>query len=272
MHDPEFEKHVQKKLEELQFNPSGEVWTKVEQEIKKEKRRRPLLWIFLLSGLLLGAGYWLLVTGKNAATVAKNVVIDKEEKKKPVDDNINAAANKNSISQQKNLKENNQPKINKDKANDVTINNKSIAKNNTTIKPKTSSAKKKSLDDKQSVPLFQSKNEKVKREADDAVVDINNISSEKKNDGGINATAKDKENVAADSQINKTGVAKNINSKKSKLLRLGFTGGAGFSDINKMASNLCRSIFGKIIFEKNFNICRIKLSLLFYNNTDGQND
>ena len=42
MHDPEFEKHVQKKMDELQFDPSGEVWTKVEQEIKKEKRRRPL--------------------------------------------------------------------------------------------------------------------------------------------------------------------------------------------------------------------------------------
>jgi hypothetical protein len=63
MHDPEFEKHVQKKMEELQFNPSGEVWTKVEQEIKKEKRRRPLLWIFLLGGLLLSAGYWALVAG-----------------------------------------------------------------------------------------------------------------------------------------------------------------------------------------------------------------
>jgi hypothetical protein len=271
MHDPEFEKHVQKKMEELQFNPSGEVWTKVEQEIKKEKRRRPLLWIFLLSGLLLGAGYWLLVAGKNVAIVTNNVVIDKEEKKNP-DDNINAATNKNSISQQENLKENNQPKINADKANDVTINNKSIAENNTTIKPKTSSVKNKSLADKQSVPLFQSKNgkvksRKVKREADDAVVSTNNISSEKKKEIGISAITKDKgntttdsqigkesvademktskadlankekENMAADSRINKTVVAKNINSNKSKFFQLGFTGGAGFSDINKMVSH-----------------------------------
>jgi hypothetical protein len=287
MHDPEFEKHVQKKLEELQFNPSGEVWTKVEQEIKKEKRRRPLLWIFLLSGLLLGASYWLLVAGsKNnkQASIAKvetipntssetkedKVKSKKEKVKREADDDIiNTTANKNLNSQQKNLKENDQPKVNAGKANDVTINNKSIAENNTTIKPKTSSAKKKSLDDKRSVPLFQSKNEKVKnkkekvkREADDAIVGNNNISSEKENNSEIDATEKNKENIitdsqiskesitdemkisktdlrnkeniAADSQINKTAVAKNVNSKKS--LRLGFTGGAGVSDIETFSS------------------------------------
>jgi Outer membrane protein beta-barrel domain len=284
MHDPEFEKHVQKKMEELQFNPSSEVWTKVEQDIKKEKRRRPVLWIFLLGGLLLGAGYWLLVTGNKNNTqtnIAKTETIPnassetREEKKKPADDNINAEANKNSIPQQKNLKEDNQPKINADKANNVTTNNRSIAENNTAIKPKTSSLQKKSLDDKQSVPLFQRKNDKVKskkeklkREAEYAVVANNNISSENKNDIGIDATAKNKENIAADSQIsklsiadeiktsktglsnkgkenkvadsqiNKTAVAKNINRKKSKLFQLGFSGGIGFSDINKMATNL----------------------------------
>src|SRR5580698_3018810 len=170
MHDPEFEKQVQKKMEELQFNPSGEVWTKVEQEIKKEKRRRPLLWIFLLGGLLLSAGYWALVAGnKNnkQMNIAKVEIIPnassktKEEKKKPADDSINEATNKNSTDKQKDLKENNQPKINEGEANDATINNRSIAENNTTIKPKTSSAKKKSLDDKQSVP-FLSRNEKGK--------------------------------------------------------------------------------------------------------------
>jgi hypothetical protein len=284
MHDPEFEKQVQKKLEELQFDPSGEVWTKVEQEIKKEKRKRPLLWIFLLSGLLLSAGYWALVTGnKNnkqtniakAETALKTSSETKEEKKKPTDENINAAATtKNSTNEKKDLRENNQPNSNANNKNEITITNKSIAKNNTTIKPKTSSPQKKSLDDKQAVPLFQSKKdkvsdkgkskkEKVKREPDEGVVANHNIFSEKKNIG-IDAVKKENENIAADSQINKssiadeiktkkedlsgkeniatdpqinkTVVAKNINSKKSRSLRLGFTGGAGVSDIETFSS------------------------------------
>ncbi len=73
MHDPEFEKHVQRKMEELQFSPSAEVWKKVEDEMKKEKKRRlPMLWIFLLSGLLLGAGYWVFLNrDKNISKATK---------------------------------------------------------------------------------------------------------------------------------------------------------------------------------------------------------
>lgn len=190
----------------------------------------------------------------------------KKKKKKPADDSINAATNKNSTDKQKDLRENNQPKINEGEANDATINNRSIAENNTTIKPKTSSAKKKSLDDKQSVP-FLSRNEKGKSKkeiAADPQIGEKSIASEvktkeenlsdKKNvatDSQINKESvademknkredlsdKEKENKAADSLIGKTAVAKNVNSKKSKSLQLGFTGGAGFSDINKMVSN-----------------------------------
>ncbi|HEX4375246.1 MAG TPA: outer membrane beta-barrel protein [Puia sp.] len=233
MHDPEFEKHVQKKLEELQFDPSGEVWTKVEQEIKKEKRRRPLLWIFLLSGLLLGAGYWALVAGNRNSEKTNDEVKNKKEKVKS-------------------------------EADDSTFNNKSVAENNTTIKPKTSSPQKKSLDDKQSVLLFQSKNEKlkskkekvkseaddaiignnissekknekenvaadsqiekvksekekVKSKTDDAVVGNNNISSEKKNDVTTNDTKKENENIAGDAQINKEPVADKMKTSKTEL-------------------------------------------------------
>ncbi len=40
MHDPEFEKHIQRKMGELDFTPSESVWNKVEAEIEKDKRRR----------------------------------------------------------------------------------------------------------------------------------------------------------------------------------------------------------------------------------------
>ena len=58
MHDPKFEKEVQKKLEELSFSPSEAVWTRVQQAVNEKRRRRtPLFWFFLLPSLgLAGAG------------------------------------------------------------------------------------------------------------------------------------------------------------------------------------------------------------------------
>jgi hypothetical protein len=60
----DFEKQVQRKMDELQLRPSGEVWTEVEKRIRKEKqRRRILLWFFLAGILLLGGGgtaWWIL--------------------------------------------------------------------------------------------------------------------------------------------------------------------------------------------------------------------
>ncbi len=52
MHENEFEKQVQKKMEELQFAPSDAVWQKVDKEInRKENRRRTLFWLFFFFGL-----------------------------------------------------------------------------------------------------------------------------------------------------------------------------------------------------------------------------
>ncbi|MDP4151393.1 MAG: hypothetical protein Q8943_18450, partial [Bacteroidota bacterium] len=58
MHDPKFEKEVQEKMDGLQFNPSDQVWIRLEQELNKEKRRPlPLFWLFVLvGGMLIGAG------------------------------------------------------------------------------------------------------------------------------------------------------------------------------------------------------------------------
>ena len=61
MQENEFEKQVQQKMDELKLHPSDAVWTKIEAQIKKEKRRRWML-IFLpviLIGSLYG-GYVLL--------------------------------------------------------------------------------------------------------------------------------------------------------------------------------------------------------------------
>jgi len=58
----DFEKQVQKKMDELQFVPSPAVWHEVEKQIAPEKKRRLLVWLPLL-GLLLGGAAWMFYAG-----------------------------------------------------------------------------------------------------------------------------------------------------------------------------------------------------------------
>src|ERR1700730_13841065 len=62
MQDPEFEKQVQKKMEELIFSPSDSVWITVEKEIKKDKKRnRGFFLLFLCLGFVLSGLVYILV-------------------------------------------------------------------------------------------------------------------------------------------------------------------------------------------------------------------
>jgi hypothetical protein len=58
MQDPEFEKQVRQKMQELRFAPGTDVWARVQADIRKKKRRRPLIIFLLLAGLMTG-GAWL---------------------------------------------------------------------------------------------------------------------------------------------------------------------------------------------------------------------
>lgn len=62
MHDREFEKQVQQKMQELRVAPGADVWARVEADIQKKKRRRPVLLWLLFAGLLIGSS-WFLYTG-----------------------------------------------------------------------------------------------------------------------------------------------------------------------------------------------------------------
>ncbi len=61
MQENEFEKRVREEMEELRLRPSGMVWDKVEAQLKKRKKRRVIVFIFLLTGFsLLGtSGYFI---------------------------------------------------------------------------------------------------------------------------------------------------------------------------------------------------------------------
>jgi hypothetical protein len=57
MRENKFEKQVREKMDQLGFDPSEKVWTRVDQAIYERKnRRRPILWIFSLFGLLVAGG------------------------------------------------------------------------------------------------------------------------------------------------------------------------------------------------------------------------
>src|SRR5579871_442006 len=85
MHENEFEKQVQQKMEELNFVPSDAVWQNVDKEINKKEKRRTLFWIFLFTGLMLaGAGYFFTVNNNTHKIVADNQQAktnEKQEKK-----------------------------------------------------------------------------------------------------------------------------------------------------------------------------------------------
>ncbi|HEX2848285.1 MAG TPA: outer membrane beta-barrel protein [Chitinophagaceae bacterium] len=66
MLESEFDKQVQQELEGLQLRPSTAVWENVEKELRRKKRRRYIVFFWLLTGLgLLGyTGYLLTQKGK----------------------------------------------------------------------------------------------------------------------------------------------------------------------------------------------------------------
>lgn len=72
MRENEFEKKVQRQMEELQLSPSAAVWTRVEKELVKKKRRRIIFFIILLAGLGL-PGYYILHTGSSPELARQEV-------------------------------------------------------------------------------------------------------------------------------------------------------------------------------------------------------
>ncbi len=89
MHDPNFERTVQQKMEELQFHPAESVWVNIEKAVAGQRRRRglPYVWRFALPVLLAAAaagGYYFstgridrAVAGSNAAAAGSNAAAAK---------------------------------------------------------------------------------------------------------------------------------------------------------------------------------------------------
>lgn len=81
MQENEFEKRVQKKMEEFRLRPSDVVWERVEEELRKKKKRRVVFFIFLLAGLcLLGYSGYFLFNNSKQNTVAQNDTLKNNNK------------------------------------------------------------------------------------------------------------------------------------------------------------------------------------------------
>ncbi|HEX6180746.1 MAG TPA: hypothetical protein VFZ47_05830 [Chitinophagaceae bacterium] len=59
MHDREFEKQVQQKMQELRLQPGADVWARVQADVQKKRRRRPVIVWVLFAGLMIGSA-WIL--------------------------------------------------------------------------------------------------------------------------------------------------------------------------------------------------------------------
>lgn len=104
MHNSEFEKQVQQKMQELKFAPGTDVWARVQADLQKKKRRRPVVLWFLLAGLLVG-GSWILYTGvldSGRQDVHAGVLPINKTKETAHTEKTNGSADTNNIEPKKN--------------------------------------------------------------------------------------------------------------------------------------------------------------------------
>jgi hypothetical protein len=80
----EFEKQVQKQLDDFQLNPSASVWKKVEEQIRNKKRRRVLIFFILPAALcLLGYSvYQFMSTGQKTGSAQQQVSLQGKKTEK----------------------------------------------------------------------------------------------------------------------------------------------------------------------------------------------
>ncbi|WP_332737403.1 outer membrane beta-barrel protein [Flavihumibacter sp.] len=97
MPGPEFDRNLQAKMQELQLEPSPAVWEGVEAQLHKRKRRRGIIWFFLLASFLTAGG----ITWYNQNSTSP-IAINKTENK---DSHPSTTERTNSTPQQKKINE-----------------------------------------------------------------------------------------------------------------------------------------------------------------------
>lgn len=87
MQENEFEKRLQEEMSEFRVRPSEVVWEKIEDELRKKKRRRVIFYLFLLAGLsLIGYSGYVLFTPEKQILSKQDIATTEKinsEKKEP---------------------------------------------------------------------------------------------------------------------------------------------------------------------------------------------
>ena len=271
MADPNFEKQVQQKMEELQFAPSETVWQKVDAEINKEKKRRPILWfIFFLGLTLAGTVFYFSNNLKNTSVTADNAIVKKDltqNKKQENIDNKKKGKSSESIASVESYSETSGKKnkneiiktdgfINKknkklivstfqneskkfaDKNYSVKNQNEKSVNKNQLINKNKSSSKKLLINKQEKNEDDVAENMNAEKETKDVNKKINETVDEKKeNNQQIDSAKKtittaSEKSIVKDSMINKTVAQKDKKTDTTSKWKIGITGGAGFSGIN----------------------------------------
>jgi hypothetical protein len=234
MHENNFEKQVREKMDQLGFDPSDSVWERVDEEInKEEKRRRPLFWLFLLSGLVLAGGVYYFSTYKNYSTpVEANYPATDPGKNQD-----NLPGGKPEINTNEDRKENERDKnyLKTGAQRNLTqnhIKHDQIPKSTAGLKTYSRSDQKKNtgLIDKPaevSASLNSVKEETTSNNRKDAVKLTDSAAGKKSV-----AHSENKAPVTDTLASTKDTGSKN-EKKKSSAWKIGFTGNAGFSNINQ---------------------------------------
>lgn len=112
MQEQNFEKQVQKKMEELNLSPSAPVWKKVEERIRKKKDRRRIFFWLIPFALLGGGVYFYSVSNKpvertSATNVTPEILHEKnnDNQTTPVinQDNTTTSKNQSSLEQKQSI-------------------------------------------------------------------------------------------------------------------------------------------------------------------------
>src|SRR5690349_17265857 len=93
MQEQNFEKQVRSKMDELSFVPSAPVWDKVEEQIRKKKEKRRIIFWLLPVFVIGGLGLWLMNEKGNPNE--KTEIATHQDKSNNTPDN-NQINNKNS--------------------------------------------------------------------------------------------------------------------------------------------------------------------------------
>jgi Outer membrane protein beta-barrel domain len=230
MHENNFEDQVHNKMQQLGFDPSEAVWTAVEKEINRDKKRRkPLLIIFFLSGLLLGGVgiYFVLMKNSSDKIIAAQISKDHgETNNKPsvrsgqsaklqTNTTTKTITNKNDQDDAKNA--NVQTGTN---ANDRNI--KMVPKANQSNGSALMNAENKDAE----TNTIQNANHPAKQEPDNTIANTYDSSGLKKNTASV---------MKKDFPKDSLSDPKKATHEKSKisLWKIEFTGGIGFSDIHQ---------------------------------------